>query len=170
MEEEKQLEDNFEELVLPPEHLRHAGRFLPELTDELVSAQSTLFSEVSRKEGVLINLQDDLRQAQEALKSTEKHVFSSIRAICLKEDVFAGLSEECECLEKEVTTLGLEKQQLEVQLTATCKQKRDLGLLGTKYMTKMDVYRAKISEMEDTPNQLEIKGLRERIESLREKR
>ena len=154
---------------LPAEHLRHAGHYLPELTDELLSAQSSLCSEVSRKEDVLARLQGELGQVRDALEVTEQRVCYSIRTVCLKEDELMGLSEECDTLESDIASLGLKIQQAGERLKDVCKQKDNLTFMKNRYKKKMEDYQGKINEMDDTPIQREIKEMKKRIGCLREK-
>ncbi len=164
MEEEEFEEDAF---VLPPEHLRRAGHCLPDLTDELLSVQSSLWSEVSKKEAALSKLQNELVEVKDALSATEQLVCGSI---CLKDDTLACLSEECERLERDVITLGLDKQHGEAQLKDIVRQKDNFAQLKMKYRTKMDAYQAKINRMDATVVQQEIKEMRKKIDKLQEKR
>jgi len=161
---------SLEVLELPPEHLRRAGHYLPELTDELLSAQSSLCSEVARKEDILAKLQSELGQVRDALDVTEQRVCCSVRTICMKEDVLMGLSQDCESLEKDISSLGLETQRAEERHKQICKQKESLALMKDKYKKKMDDYQEKIDRMDDTPIQREIKEMKKRIGHLKEKR
>lgn len=166
--EQEQLLD--EEVVLPTEYLLHAGKDLPELTVEVLSAQTFQCSELYQKEERLLKLKAELRQTQQALDSTNKLVCSSVRAICLKEDLLTELDRDCGWMERELLQLALEKKKLEDDLDRVKKERETDESIRVNYKKKMDQYHMKMSEIKATPTQLEIEMLRMKIITSKAKR
>ena len=159
-----------EKVVLPAEYLQHAAQNLPELTVELLSAQTFQCSELHQKEERLLKLQTDVRQTQQRFDSTSKLVCSSVRAICLKEDLLAELGQECEWKVKELFLLAVKKQELEDDLDGVKKDRETDESVRVNYKEKMDQYKVKMSEIKSTPTQLEIQTLKMKISTAKTKR
>ena len=142
------------------------GQNLPELTVELLSAQTFQSSELHQKEAELLKLKAELRQTQQALDSTNKLVSSSIRAIFLKEDLLAELGRDCECMRNELFILALEKQKMEDDISRVRVEREKDEITRLIFKEKMDQYSFKVKA---TPTQLEIESLKKKISTLKEK-
>ena len=165
--DEREME---EEEVIVAQHLHSAGETLPELTEELLSAHTTQFSEIAEKEQVLSRLEAELAAAEEQLLAVSGAVAGVLRRVCLQEDQEAGLGSQCGELEREVGALVLEKEQLLLNHRNAMKEKELQESLSKQYEEKMKIYQDKTKDLEQlSPTQIEIENLKGKISALKVK-
>lgn len=159
-----------EGLSLPSEHLQHAGQSLPELTDELITAQTTQCSEVQQKEELLQKLENELSSVEEQLQSVCKGVSICVRTICLKENLLAELGTECQELEEKVFKLVKEKQRLGVCLEKLHSEDELELKTRVQYITKIESHQTKVKQLEGlSATRLELEDLKEKVVCLKSK-
>lgn len=149
---------------------QYAGEVLPDLTVELLAAYSTQSSEIHTKRELLSSLQAGLEKVQEQLLSTSREVCGSVRTICLKEELLVELERDCCDLEEEVSKLLEELRKEEANLLRKKKERETDEEVRNRYQQKMDACQAKMKDIDQfSPVQLELKALKEKIDSLKEK-
>lgn len=159
-----------EVVALPVEHFEHVGQSLPELTTELLCAHTTQSSEMLGKEDLLQKLEAEVECLQQQLQVLHKDVCSTVRAICLKEDLLAELGEDCEQLEQEVVAVVQDKEVMAVRVKKVMEEKAVQEKLEDSYEEKMATHRMKTQELEQLScTQIELEALRGKIHSLKGK-
>lgn len=146
------------------------GQTLPELTSELLSAYTTQSSELQLKEKCLQQLDSELLELQRQLQAVSGDVSSTVRSICLQEDLLARLGRECEGLESGVLALVQERENLQLQLHHLKEEKQLQDKMRAEYESKMQSYESKVEQLEKlSPTQVELEALRNKIQALKEK-
>ena len=147
------------------------GQTLPELTSELLSAYTSQSSELQLKEKCLQQLDSELLEVQRQLQAVTGDVSTTVRSICVQEDLLARLGRECEGLEGQVLALVQERETLQLQLHHTKVAKELQDKLQVSYESKMQSHESKTKALEKlSPTQIELEALRNKIHALKEKR
>lgn len=156
--------------TLPVEHFEHVGQSLPELTTELLSAHTTQSSEMQEKEALLQRLETELGAVNQQLHVLNREVCNAVRTICLKEDLLAELSQDCEQLEQEVAALVQDKEAMKVSVRKVQRERAVGEEVKDSYKKKMESHRMKTHQLEQLScTRIELKALREKIDNLKEK-
>lgn len=164
------MDEEEPEAILPVEHFQHVGQSLPELTTELLSAHTIQSSEMQEKEGLLLNLETELGGLQKQLQVLERDVCSTVRTICLKEELLAELGEDCQQLEQQVATLVQEREAMVVNVQKATKEKEGGEKLRNNYQKMMESHCMKTQRLEQQScTQMELEALRGKILSLQQK-
>ncbi len=150
------------------QHLSSAGQTLPELTNELLSAHTSQFSEIEQKEALLEQLEAELAAVQEQLLAVRGEVDAVVRSICLNEDLLASLGRQCGELEGEVVALVLEREQLQYSHSNAIKGEMLEEKLRESYGERMKLHQARTMELERlSPKEKELESLKEKISSVK---
>lgn len=146
------------------------GQTLPELTTELVSAYTTQSSEIQLKEEFLQKLDSELVELQVQLHSVTRDVSTTVRTICLREDLLAKLGHECEELGAQVLVLVQEREGLKVNLQQVKKERAAEEKMRSTYESKMQWYEDKTKELGKlSATQVELEALQGKILALKTK-
>lgn len=164
------MEDQEEVIILPVEHFEHVGQSLPELTTELLSAHTTQSSEMREKEDLLQKLDTEFGCLQKQLQVLERDLCSTVRTICLKEELLAELGEDCEQLEQQVAALVQEREAMAVSVQKVMRERKEEEKLRSSYQRMMETHCMKTQQLElHSCTQIELEALRGKIHSLKEK-
>ena len=143
---------------------------LPELTSELLSAQTSQFSEIEQQEERLEKLGAELVSLQEQLVAETGNVDALVRNICLKEDLLAELAKQCRELEEGVIALVLEREQLALSKQNAIQREQTEDKVRRSYQEKMDLHRAKVKELEQlSSTQVQLEAVKKKIGLLKAK-
>ncbi len=152
------------------EYMQHVGQALPDITVEFLSAQTTQSSEMHLKEKIFLSKQAELRKLQDRFAYIDKSVCTSMRTICLKEDLLSDLEQECAGLEKDVSFLVQEKLRLKYNIQKINHEEEMSENMRIRYQKKIESYQFKMEEMEkNSATQLKLQQLREKIVFLKSK-
>ena len=105
------------------------------------------------------------------LQSIKRDIYSASKAICLAQDQAGKTSLECENLEKEISTLVSEIQDMKSKLAVTREKIKEEGRVQQGCREKMERHKVGTEEVERCcPVQQELGELKRKITDLKDKR